>query len=177
MQVTTRWTEEPTKVPDATPESHAFCQRMYPRIRRVLTLHTGSPDVAAELAADVVVKVLTRWSQVRRADNVDAYVLRIAVNAANSSYRRAAAERRALGRQAPPSGAQPDGAEAVALRRRLGGCRSGSARVDPALLRRPVGCRYRACHGVRGRNRQGAHRQGVASLRRAGFTNEGTRDE
>lgn len=74
----------------------AFAVREHPRIVGALTLYTGDPALAEELAQDTFVRIREKWSKVVRADRPAAYTHRVAMNLANSRYRRLSAERRAV---------------------------------------------------------------------------------
>lgn len=91
---------------------------MHARLVGALSLYTGDRDVAHELAQDTLVRVCRDWAKVRSMANRDAWALRVAMNLANSHYRRRAAEGRASQRlQHRASGAEDhDWAAGVALR-------------------------------------------------------------
>lgn len=97
-----------------------FCRREHPRLVGALTLYCGDRVVAEEIAQDALATVCERWEQVRQMAAPGAWVHRVAVNAANSRFRRRAAERRALrrlGGRVVEDSSDPDAAEAVAIRR------------------------------------------------------------
>lgn len=94
----------------------SFSREQFPRIFGMLTLYTGNPDLAEELAQEALVRALARWDQVRSLDQPEAWIYRVALNLANSYFRRARAERAALARSRyrnAPSDAADDG---VAIR-------------------------------------------------------------
>lgn len=98
----------------------AFARREHPRLVGALTLYCGDPAVAEELAQDALVRARERWSRVSAADRPGAYVHRIAINLANSRFRRRAAERRAVARLAGQERTihhDPCGADGHAVRR------------------------------------------------------------
>lgn len=104
----------------APPDFAAFARREHPRLVGALTLYCGDRAVAEELAQDALVRCRERWSRVAAADRPGAYAHRVAINLANSRFRRRSAERRALRRAA--AGAEgvhedPCGAEELAVRR------------------------------------------------------------
>lgn len=107
----------------APPEELAtFCTREHPRLVGALALYCGDPAVAEELAEEAVVRVCERWEEVRQMRAPGAWAHRVAINLANSYFRRRRAERRALRRAAAGETdlhRDPDGGEAVALRRAL----------------------------------------------------------
>lgn len=98
-----------------TDDPAAFCAAQHRRLVGLLSLQVGDRHVAEELAQDVLLKVCEHWSGLN--DPV-AWMHRVAINQANSWFRRRAAERRANARhqnqQAGP--AAPDRADAVAVR-------------------------------------------------------------
>ena len=72
-----------------------FCRGEHPKLVGVLTLYTGDRDLAEELAQDVIVRVISNWTAVSRADSPGAWTHRVAINVANSWFRRALAGQRA----------------------------------------------------------------------------------
>lgn len=100
-----------------TREQDDFCVRMLPELVGVLTLYCGRRDTAEELAQDVLVRVLARWTRIRGQPNPEAYVVRMALNAANSWFRRRSAERRAYQRSLVREPAEADAAARIEVRR------------------------------------------------------------
>lgn len=99
-------------------ELAAFCRREHPRLVGALSLYSGEPHLAEELAADALIKAIDRWPRVREMAAPGAWVHRVAINLANSRFRRRSAERRAtarLGRDEPTD--PPATAEALTVRR------------------------------------------------------------
>ena len=97
----------------------SFCVHEYPRLVGALSLYTGDANVAEEIAQETVVRIVERWSTVRTLDAPGAWAHRVAINLANSAFRRRQASRRAQARLAarPTTGAyEPDTAEALAVR-------------------------------------------------------------
>lgn len=98
----------------------AFCRREFPRLVGTLTLYCGDRDVAEQLAQEALLKTVRRWSSVSQMAAPGAWVHRVAINMANSFYRRRKAARRARRRQgAGDAGGvhhDPDTPDAVALR-------------------------------------------------------------
>lgn len=95
----------------APEEFVAFCQREHPRLVGALTLYTGDPDVAEEVAQDALLKACERWGAVSAMDRPGAWVHRVAMNAASSRFRRRGAERRARRRLEVASSHQPSEAD------------------------------------------------------------------
>jgi RNA polymerase sigma-70 factor (ECF subfamily) len=95
----------------------AFCDEIRDRLVRSLTLYCGDPWVAEELAQDALVRAWERWATVRQLDSPEAWTFRVAMNLANSWFRRRAAERRAHSRlQGGLAPVEADVAAAVAVR-------------------------------------------------------------
>jgi DNA-directed RNA polymerase specialized sigma24 family protein len=80
---------------DATDPARWLCEVVQPRLIGSLTLYTGDRLLAAELTQDALVKLLDRWDHVAAMDNPTAWAYRVAINLANSRFRRRRAERRA----------------------------------------------------------------------------------
>jgi RNA polymerase sigma factor (sigma-70 family) len=76
-------------------EFSAFCKEEHPRLVGALSLYCGSRGVAEELAQDALATACRDWKKVRRLGAPGAWVHRVAINLANSYFRRRAAETRA----------------------------------------------------------------------------------
>lgn len=95
----------------------SFCVEQYPRLVGALTLYTGDACLAEELAQESLARALARWDRVCAAATPGAYVHRIAINIANSHFRRRRAAARAMTRHGPGQPhCDPDGADTVAVR-------------------------------------------------------------
>jgi DNA-directed RNA polymerase specialized sigma24 family protein len=66
----------------------AFCRREYRRLVGALSLYCGDPSVAEEVAQEALYRACRRWSQVSQIQAPGAWVHRVAINIANSAYRR-----------------------------------------------------------------------------------------
>jgi RNA polymerase sigma-70 factor (sigma-E family) len=102
----------------APPDLVSFCSQQQPRLFGMLTLYCGDPDVAEELAQEALARACNRWRQVRRMQAPEAWAYRVAINLANSYFRRKAAERRAQQRlrgQRQADHHDPDSASSVAV--------------------------------------------------------------
>ena len=98
----------------------AFCEANKARLVGLLTLQCGDPHVAEELAQETLVKVCVRWRSVERMGNPEAWMFRVAINLANSYFRRKAAERRAKSRLVSEDlHRDPDVADAIVVRQAL----------------------------------------------------------
>lgn len=93
-----------------------FVERELSELVGMLTLYTGTPHVAEELAVDALVRAGERWARVSGLDDPGGWVRRVAINLANSFFRRRAAERRALRRLQPVEHHPPDVATTMAVR-------------------------------------------------------------
>lgn len=78
-----------------------FVREQHPRLVGSLGLYTGDADLAEELAAEALARVARDWSSIRQMDASGAYAHRIAMNLANSWFRRRRALRRAMARRGP----------------------------------------------------------------------------
>jgi RNA polymerase sigma factor (sigma-70 family) len=76
----------------------AFCREEWPRLVGALALTTADGELARELAQETLARVSRDWEKVVRMDAPGAWAHRVAMNLANSHFRRRAAERRALNR-------------------------------------------------------------------------------
>jgi RNA polymerase sigma factor (sigma-70 family) len=73
----------------------AFCQAEYPRLVASMTLYTGDSHLAAELAQEALARALRDWRHVEGLAAPAAWTHRVAVNLANSHFRRRRLERAA----------------------------------------------------------------------------------
>ncbi|CAN5355715.1 hypothetical protein BH23ACT9_BH23ACT9_25610 [soil metagenome] len=73
----------------------AFCHREHPRLVGTLSLYCGDVALAEELAQEGLYRACRDWPKVSRMSAPGAWVHRVAINLANSAYRRRRAERRA----------------------------------------------------------------------------------
>lgn len=88
-----------------------FCESQIPRLVGALTLYCGDRGVAEELAQEALAKVVRHWNKIGRSDRREGWVYRVAINLANSSFRRAVAERRANQRAIDRAGAMAHDAD------------------------------------------------------------------
>lgn len=98
-----------------TSDPAAFCAAQHRRLVGLLSLQVGDRHVAEELAQDVLLKVCEHWPKLQ---DPTAWMHRVAINHANSWFRRRGAERRATARhrgQQVEDG-PPDRADAIAVR-------------------------------------------------------------
>jgi RNA polymerase sigma-70 factor (ECF subfamily) len=78
----------------------AFCEEQWPRLVGALSLYTGDPDLAEDLAQDAVVRLCRHWRRVRVMDSPVGWLHRVARNLAHSYFRRLRARTRAENRAA-----------------------------------------------------------------------------
>lgn len=110
--------------PGDVDEAAAYCARVRPWLVGSLSLYCGDADVAEELAQDALARVWDRWRDVRAMAAPEAWTYRVALNLASSHYRRRAAEKRAVGRDAAlrsTTSASADTADAIAIRQAVSG--------------------------------------------------------
>ena len=101
----------------APPDLVAFCRDEEPRIIGALTLYTGDPYLAEELAQEALLAACRSWDRVRSMEAPGAWTHRAAMNLANSHFRRLRAERRAIKRRGVEEPfVLPDTATAVPVR-------------------------------------------------------------
>ncbi|MEZ5170650.1 MAG: sigma-70 family RNA polymerase sigma factor [Acidimicrobiia bacterium] len=101
-------------------DPEAFVSSIREPLVRSLTLFTGDPFVAEEVAHDALVRALERWDEVSGFDRPDAWVYRVGFNRARSRFRSRAAERRALRRVDSADSVEPEDREqAIEIRRAL----------------------------------------------------------
>jgi RNA polymerase sigma factor (sigma-70 family) len=81
--------------PGARPEAAGFCEEQIPRLVGALTLYCGDRAVAEELAQEALARAVQHWRKIATSDQREGWVYRVAINLANSRFRRKLAERRA----------------------------------------------------------------------------------
>jgi RNA polymerase sigma factor (sigma-70 family) len=98
------------------------CVREYPRLVRLLTLYCSDRDVALDLAQETMVRACMHWHKVAGSADQRAWLTRVALNLANSRWRRIRVERRVLPTLAETDGGLPgpDIDTALAVRYSLG---------------------------------------------------------
>lgn len=76
-------------------EASAFCAAQYDQLVGVLTLYLADRVVAEELAQEALLRTFSRWEHVRTLESPEGWTWRVAMNLANSTFRRYRTERRA----------------------------------------------------------------------------------
>lgn len=98
-------------------ELAAFIHQEHRRLVGLLALQVGRVAVAEELAQDALTRLCEHWPRVRRMANRRGWLNRVAINLANSWWRRRYAERRANRRHGPEqSVVEPQTTDVVAVR-------------------------------------------------------------
>ena len=102
-------------------EQEQFCTQAYPRLVAGLAHYCGDLYLAEEFAQSALLKACRNWASVQQARSPIGWCYRVGVNAANSWFRRVAAERRARARHgpAPESYDGPDPADRLAVHEAL----------------------------------------------------------
>lgn len=103
---------------DADADLARLCELEHARLVGLLALYTGDPWLADELAQEALVRLCARWRGDRRPDRPGPWLNRVAINLANSRFRRRAAARRAAARHGAVQDVEPaaDTASAIAVR-------------------------------------------------------------
>lgn len=160
----------------------AFCRLEHPKIVGALTLYCGDRDLAMELAQDTMVRVVQHWRRVSGMAAPSAWTHRVAMNLANSWFRRSTAKRRAdrhVTHEAMIAHLEPDSAASISVRTAVVGL--------PPRQRAAIVLRYYAdlsidevaeIMGCRPGTVSALTHQAIRSLREAGLTDlEGATDE
>ncbi len=100
-------------------ELERFCCDQQPRLVALLSLYCGRGEVAHELSQEALARACRDWSKVRRHDEPAAWLTRVALNLANSYFRRRSAENRAMSRINTTVTDEPSLADAIVLREAL----------------------------------------------------------
>ena len=93
-----------------------FCGRVGPQLIGLLTLQCGDRYVAEDLAQQTLARICLRWQRLQHVDDLRAYAIRVALNAAASYFRRRAAERRAYRRAVVRDPKPPDPVSGLLVR-------------------------------------------------------------
>jgi RNA polymerase sigma-70 factor (sigma-E family) len=98
-----------------------FCSDAHPRLVGALVHQLGDPWLAEEVAQEALIRVCSRWGQLRDYRDPTGWAFRVAVNLSRSQLRRRRAELRARARHgAPPSShTDPDAADRLVVRTAL----------------------------------------------------------
>lgn len=102
-------------------EMERFCAAAWPRLVNAMTYYCGDVHVAEELVQEALLRACRQWSKVSALQSPEGWAFRVAVNLANSAWRRKRAESRARERYGKDDTVHrdPDVAERDAVRRAL----------------------------------------------------------
>ena len=116
-------------------EQEEFCAQAYPRLVAGLAHYCGDLYLAEEFAQSALLKACRDWPTVQQARSPVGWCYRVGVNAANSWFRRVAAERRARTRMGPSPEVHndPDQADRLSVHAAL--ARLSPAQREAVLLR------------------------------------------
>jgi RNA polymerase sigma-70 factor (sigma-E family) len=92
----------------AATEFSEFAHSRWPGLVRLGYALAGDRHLAEDLAQTALASAFASWSRVRRADDPDAYLRRIIVNAHRSAFRKRRVSERLTGAPADAGGAVPD---------------------------------------------------------------------
>ena len=88
-------------VTDAEQAQERFCAVAWPRLVAAMSHYCGDVHLAEELVQEALVRACRRWDRVSAMSSPEGWTYRVAVNLANSAWRRQRAERRARHRHGP----------------------------------------------------------------------------
>ena len=88
-------------VTDTQQAQERFCAAAWPRLVAAMSHYCGDVHLAEELVQEALVRACRRWSHVSVLVSPEGWTYRVAVNLANSTWRRQRAERRARQRYGP----------------------------------------------------------------------------
>lgn len=74
-------------VPGSHESLRLLCTREYPRLVGALSLYTGDRQLAQDLAQEALARLCAHWGRVHRMDAPSAWLHRVALNLARSSFR------------------------------------------------------------------------------------------
>jgi RNA polymerase sigma-70 factor (sigma-E family) len=103
--------EEATESRIHAPASQAKLRRLYADLaapaQRLAFLLTGDEDLAQDISHDAFIKLYGRFSTIRDANSLDAYLRRTVVNLARDHFRRRKVERSFIQRHGPEQASPP----------------------------------------------------------------------
>lgn len=107
------------RAPSVELDFEQFVAARGPALVRLARGLLRDPHHAEDVVQDVLAKALVKWGRIQRADDPDAYVRRMVVNATTSFFRRAVRRERAYEHEWLPEQSQPDRAGEHAERTRM----------------------------------------------------------
>lgn len=90
-------------VSDTPQAQERFCAAAWPRLVGAISHYCGDVHLAEELVQEALVRACRRWAHVSMLSSPEGWTYRVAVNLANSAWRRKRAEQRARHRHGPPN--------------------------------------------------------------------------
>lgn len=78
----------------ADPDLEEFCEREFPRLVGLLRLYCGDESLAQDLAQEALTRAVAHWPRISRFESPGGWTYRVAVNLANSRFRRRKVARR-----------------------------------------------------------------------------------
>jgi RNA polymerase sigma factor (sigma-70 family) len=110
---------------DAATAAHigwtAFYRHEYPRLASALFAYTGDREVGRELAQEAMARAWQHWARIAEFENPAAWTCRVAMNLANSTWRRMLLSRRVAHRVTEEASAEPDIHVRLAVRQAVAG--------------------------------------------------------
>lgn len=91
----------------------ALCKSEWPKLVGLLSLYCGDVQVAEELAQEAITRAWKDIGKLRKAESSRAWLQTIAINLANSHFRRSASEQRARERLSARASVRHEGADAT----------------------------------------------------------------
>jgi RNA polymerase sigma-70 factor (sigma-E family) len=101
---------------DTLDDVDTFCRREWPRLVGTLSLFTGDPDLAEEIAQETLARVCRDWRKVSHLAAPGAWAHRVAINLARSHFRHRAVVRKHASALVSTATVDDDTASAVAIR-------------------------------------------------------------
>jgi RNA polymerase sigma-70 factor (sigma-E family) len=80
--------QEGARVAEGTPDFDTWVAARGPGLLRLAYTLTGNKTDAEDVVQDALARALPRWERITRADDIDAYVRRMVINAHTSWWRR-----------------------------------------------------------------------------------------
>jgi RNA polymerase sigma-70 factor (sigma-E family) len=80
--------QEGARVAEGTPDFDTWVAARGPGLLRLAYTLTGNRSDAEDVVQDALARALPRWERITRADDIDAYVRRMVINAHTSWWRR-----------------------------------------------------------------------------------------
>jgi RNA polymerase sigma-70 factor (ECF subfamily) len=98
-----------------------FCRATWPALASSLGFYCHDIGVGEEIAQEALARAWARWDSLSKLESPEAWVYRVGLNLSRSRFRRARAERRALGRLSVPEAVTTASTAAIAVRAAVAG--------------------------------------------------------